>query len=159
MIVVSDTSPISNLLKIGRIDLLRHLYQTVVIPAAVSREIEFLEENRRLIAEIEWIRVVELKNRELLTLLDGDLDSGEAEAIALSMELKADVLLIDEGHGRREAKNHGLEITGLVGVLLEAKKAGLIGKIRPEIENLATKANFWMSPQLIDLALDLASEK
>lgn len=159
MIVVSDTSPISNLLKIGRIDLLRHLYQTVVIPAAVSREIEFLEENRRLIAEIEWIRVVELKNRELLTLLDGDLDSGEAEAIALSMELKADVLLIDEVDGRREAKNHGLEITGLVGVLLEAKKAGLIGKIRPEIENLATKANFWMSPQLIDLALDLASEK
>lgn len=159
MIVVSDTSPISNLLKIGRIDLLRHLYQTVVIPAAVSREIEFLEENRRLIAEIEWIRVVELKNRELLTLLDGDLDSGEAEAIALSMELKADVLLIDEVDGRREAKNHGLEITGLVGVLLEAKKAGLIGKIRPEIENLATKANFWMSPQLIDLTLDLASEK
>ena len=159
MIVVSDTSPISNLLKIGRIDLLRHLYQTVVIPAAVSREIEFLEENRRLIAEIEWIRVVELKNRELLTLLDGDLDSVEAEAIALSMELKADVLLIDEVDGRREAKNHGLEITGLVGVLLEAKKAGLIGKIRPEIENLATKANFWMSPQLIDLALDLASEK
>lgn len=159
MIVVSDTSPISNLLKIGRIDLLRHLYQTVVIPAAVSREIEFLEENRRLIAEIEWIQVVELTNRELLMLFDGELDLGEAEAIALSIELKADVLLIDEVEGRREAQNQGLEITGLVGILLEAKKAGLIDAIRPEIENLTSKANFWMSPQLIELALELAFEE
>lgn len=159
MIVVSDTSPISNLLEIGRISLLRDLYETVVIPEAVYREIGFLEENRRLVAEIEWIQVVELVNRELLNLLDSELDKGEAEAIALSLELKADVLLIDEIAGRREAKNHGLEITGLVGILLEAKQAGLIGKIRPEIENLAAKANFWMSPQLIDLALELANEE
>lgn len=159
MIVVGDTSPISNLLKIGRIELLRDLYETVVIPAAVSREIDFLEENRRLVAEIDWIRVVELENRELLNLLDSELDTGEAEAIALSLELKADVLLIDEVDGRREAKNHGLDVTGLIGVLLEAKQAGFIDQVKPEIDKLATEAKFWMSPHLINLALELANEK
>lgn len=160
MIVVSDTSPITNLLKIDRIDLLRDLYGIVVIPYAVAREDNFLEENRRVLVDLDFIQVVELKNRELYEhLIAEELDPGEAEAIALSLELAADVLLIDEADGRQEAKKLGLEVTGLIGVLLEAKHDGLINLIKPEIDKLATNARFWMSPGLIELALKAANEK
>lgn len=158
MIVVSDTSPITNLLKIGRIDLLHDLYGTVVVPSAVAKELNFLKETRRWMIDLDWIEVVELQNRDVYSLLADTLDPGEAEAIALSLELDADVLLIDEVDGRREAANRGLEVTGLIGVLLEAKRAGLIDLIRPEIDKLVSDAKFWMSPNLIDLALALAHE-
>ena len=84
---------------------------------------------------------------------------GEAEAIALSLEINADVLLIDEIKGRREAAGRGIEVTGLIGVLLDAKKAGLIELVKPEIDRLVTEACFWLSPQLISTALRKAGEK
>jgi predicted nucleic acid-binding protein len=160
MIVVSDTSPITNLLKIDRIQLLRDLYQTVIVPYAVSREINFLEENRKALVNLEFLHVVELKHREVYDdLILKELDPGEAEAIALTLELTADVLLMDETDGRREAIDRGLKVTGIIGVLLDAKQLGLIDRVKPEIENLSKKARFWMSPALIDLALTAAGEK
>ena len=159
MIVVSDTSPITNLLKIDRLGLLHSLYGVVVVPYAVAREINFIEENRRILVDLDWIETVELKNRTLCESLIGpDLHEGEAEAIALSLELSADVLLIDETFGRSEARNRGIEVTGLIGVLLEAKKVGLIERVTPEIQRLSSETSFWMSPGLIDLALNLAGE-
>ncbi len=149
MIVVSDTSPITNLLKIGRLELLHDLFGIVVIPAAVEREIDFFDEPGRSFRETEWVKIVELKHRELYNVLTETLDPGEAEAIAVSLEINADVLLIDEIKGRREATDRGLQVTGLIGVLLDAKKGGLIELVKPEIDKLVTEARFWLSPQLI----------
>ena len=122
MIVVSDTSPITNLFGIGRLNLLRELYAEVVIPVAVAAEIDFLEQNREILSENAWIRIVQLRDQSLLLGLEDLLDPGEAEAIALSLELGADAVLIDEGVGRKEATRLGLDVTGLVGVLIQAKR-------------------------------------
>lgn len=158
MIVVSDTSPITNLIEIDRLYLLRELFSEVLIPRFVFREATFVDRHRSAVLNCEWIRVVELKNRDLFDDLSVDLDPGEAEAIALAVELSADLILIDESDGRIEAKEHGLVITGLLGVLVRAKKQGLIDSVRPEIARLVLEADFWVSPALVEEAASLAGE-
>jgi uncharacterized protein len=159
MIVVSDTSPITNLLRIGRINLLHDLYKTVVIPEAVYREIAVIESQRHAITGFHWIKVVSVTNLSLLDELLDSLDRGEAEAITLARELNAELLLIDETDGRAEAKRLNLKITGLLGVLVRAKELDLIPLVSPEIEKLKTDAQFWIDEQLIFDVLVLAGEK
>lgn len=81
MIVVSDTSPLTNLFQIGRLQLVHELFDDVVIPGAVAAEIEFLEHNRAILTQNPWIRLVEVKDRTLLRDFTENIDSGEAEAI------------------------------------------------------------------------------
>jgi predicted nucleic acid-binding protein len=87
-----------------------------------------------------------------------NLDLGEAEAIALALELKADELLIDERLGRRETVRLGLSITGILGVLLIAKNRGLVSKVKPIMESLISQANFRISHQLYEEVLQTANE-
>lgn len=159
MIVVSDTSPITNLIEIGRLEILRSLFRTVLIPPAVFREATFHEHVRKEIEDADWIRVVELTTHDLYLSLAEKLDRGEAEAISLAVETSADLILIDESEGRREALELGILVTGLLGVLIRAKKQGLIPAIRPEIDRLVVTADFWLGQHIIDEALILAGER
>ncbi len=159
MIVVSDTSPITNLLRIGRINLLRDLFETVIIPEAVFQEINVLEHQRIEIQKYDWIQVVSLTNRDLFYELIERVDPGEAEAISLSVELAANLLLIDETAGRFEAERIGLEVTGLIGVLIRAKDKGLIQRVEPELIKLVSEAGFWLSEDLIRKVLAQIGEK
>lgn len=158
MIVVSDTSPITNLFSIGRLDLLRELYGEVVIPVAVAEEIDFLAKNQEILVDNRWIEVISLQDRTLLSSIRVTLDAGEAEAIALSIELGAEALLMDETKGRHVAMNLGLDVTGLVGVLIQAKTRGLIAAIRPEIDRLVSDSGFWLSPSFIEETLRVVGE-
>jgi uncharacterized protein len=89
---------------------------------------------------------------------DRRLDPGEANAVVLAIELKATQLLIDERLGRIEAKRQGLRITGILGVLLAAKRRGLIPIIRPILDRLIDEANFRISDRLYNETLTLAEE-
>lgn len=101
MLAVSNTSPISNLAVIGRLDLLRSQFGTVWIPNAVASELAVLPHAaaraaiETAIAE-QWIRVAPTPDSSLLTILLSSLHRGEAEAIALAVELKAGIVLMDE---------------------------------------------------------------
>ena len=141
MIIISDTSPLSSLALVGYLSILKDIYTNVVIPQAVANELANLtEEDIRIKAtlSLEWIQVQQATNLELVACLRNEynLDIGEAEAIALALELKADELLIDERLGRREAVRLGLSITGILGVLLIAKNRGLVSKVKPIMESL-----------------------
>jgi uncharacterized protein len=85
--------------------------------------------------------------------LRAELDLGEAEAIALALEKRADLVLVDERLGRRAARALGLRVTGLLGVLAEAKRAGLIERVKPVIEDLQERAGFWISAELVSQVL------
>lgn len=159
MIVVSDTSPITNLFQIGRLQLLRELFDDVIIPRAVAIEIEFLDSNRNILLQNQWIRIVELSDRKLLDDLTDELDPGEAEAIALAIQLGADAVLIDETLGRAEAVRRGLDVTGVVGILIRAKHKELIPRVKPEIDRLVTEAGFWLDPKFIENTLRTIDEK
>jgi hypothetical protein len=77
-----------------------------------------------------------------------DLDRGEAEAIVLAIERRADLLLVDQRRGRRTASAAGLRVTGLLGVVATAKRAGLIDLAKPVLDELIQIARFWIGPDL-----------
>jgi uncharacterized protein len=139
MIVVSDTSAISGLIQIDRTELLELLYAKVVIPEAVRDE---LLQSHSLPAFIDVLQVLD---REAVRRLESELDAGEAEAIVIAKEMKADLLLIDENLGRAVALREGLRIIGLLGVLAEAKARGFISSVRHEVGELESRAGFHVS--------------
>jgi len=150
MIIISDTSPLSSLALVGYLSILKDIYTNVVIPQAVANELANLtEEDIRIkaIISLNWIQVKQATNLELVACLRNEynLDLGEAEAIALALELKADELLIDERLGRREAVRLGLSITGVLGVLLIAKNRGLIAKVKPFRKRVSSR-NYLENP-------------
>lgn len=127
MIVVSNTSPIINLAAIGQLDLLQQLYQKLTIPQAVYYEISIVGAGQPGATEVQrlnWIESRQVANRALVTALQTELDEGEAEAIALAIEIGANLLLLDERRGRAVAARLGLQFIGLLGLLIEAKHKG-----------------------------------
>ncbi|MEM6807378.1 MAG: DUF3368 domain-containing protein [Bacteroidota bacterium] len=147
MIVISDTSPITNLIKIGRLGLLRKIYPKIYIPKAVYDELLSWDYDGFEPSEIDakWVEVCTVKDEVLLAQLKLELDPGEAEAIALAKEIRADFLLIDERKGWKIAKDQGINAIGLIGVLLKAKKMSLITEVMPLVDDLRMKAGFWLS--------------
>ena len=153
MIVVSDTSAITSLLQIGRVELLSQIYSDVFIPEAARNEL--LREHPSI---PEFIRCQSASNRAEVQRLLAELDLGEAEAIILAKELKADELLIDETAGRRIAAREGVNVIGLLGVLLEAKGRGIISSVRQIAEELETKAGFRLSNAVKEMFFREAGE-
>ncbi len=144
MLIVSDTSPILNLVAIEQLELLRDLYGSIVIPPAVSAE---LHDNGIFLAK-DWIQVVEPVNRVAVEALRAELDAGESEAIVLAQQLNAALLLIDERLGRRAATQLGLGVTGLLGVFAEARKRGIIPACAPLLDAMIDRAGFWIGERL-----------
>ena len=154
MIIVSDTSAVTSLLQVGRLAILSALYREVVVPAEVADELRHFHT-----ALPNFIRVVPVADRARLEKLKSELDPGEAAAIALMLEGKGDVLLMDERRGRRVAVREGLTVVGLIGVLLEARQRGLITSLATVIHELESIAGFRISPQLKERVLLAAGEK
>ncbi|MEB3338212.1 MAG: DUF3368 domain-containing protein [Leptolyngbyaceae bacterium] len=162
MIIISDTSPISNLVLIGQLPILKALYQQVIIPEGVFQEILALETfgiDTSFLQAADWIDVQPASDRALVETLESELDRGEAEAIALAIELRADRLLIDERIGRRVAQHYGLKITGLLGVLVSARQENLISELKPILDQLIRQAKFRVHPDLYRQILQDVNEK
>jgi predicted nucleic acid-binding protein len=161
MIVVSDTSTLSNLAIVAHLWLLEAIYQTVIIPDTVAKELTAASNPTiSAVLKLDWIQVQPFTNSQLADKLQQErgLDAGEAYAIALAVELQADDLLIDERLGRKEAVRLGLSIIGLLGILLLAKHRTLIPQVRPVMDALINKAGFRISHQLYYRVLALAQE-
>lgn len=155
MIVVGDTSPLIGLDDIDKLDLLSSLYGSVIIPQAVREEFITGASTRALPS---WIEVREVENHVLVTVLRTEIHRGEAEAIALAVELSADLVLLDERQGRRVAAALGFRHIGVLGILLEAKRRGLLAVIRPLVDELVIKKSFWVSEDLRRRVLEAAGE-
>ena len=125
MIIVSDTTPLISLLKINQLDLLEKLFGEVLIPEAVFNELtvdERFQLEAKVIRQKEFIAVKPVNNLESVSILKRatGLDQGESEAIVLTDELKADLLLMDEAKGRNVSAQMGLKIMGTIGILMAA---------------------------------------
>jgi uncharacterized protein len=161
VIIVSDTSPLCNLALIDYLWVLREIYQTVIIPDIVADELAAASHPAiPAIVQIDWIQIRSLSDSTLARQLQFDrgLDPGEANAIALAIELQADDLLIDERLGRREALQFGLSMIGILGILILAKQRNLIPTVRPVMDALIDRAGFRVSPQLYQQVLNRANE-
>ena len=163
MLAVSNTSPISNLASIGHLELIRSQFPDVWIPDAVATELAAhpdpaAQNAIRSAIRQEWIKVGTPEDSALLRVLLLQLHRGEAEAIALAAGLKADIVLIDEQEARQIASKAGLAVTGVLGILLRAKRTGDITAIKPAIGLLHTQAHFFVSPSLEAKILAAAGE-
>lgn len=161
MIVISDTSPISNLIQIGMLDLLRQLFGKIVIPTTVDLEVRKLESFSIEISaytSADWIEIVSPKATAKVQMFMTTLDKGESEAIVIALEQNADYLLIDERRGTKAAISEGLHTVGLVGVLIKAKELGVLSAIKPVLSNLEDTAGFWIGEKLKNKVLEDVGE-
>lgn len=163
MLVVSNTSPVCNLAIIGHLSLLRVQFTAIRIPIAVNQELHQLshpDAARDIQSAFSegWIKPQVVQNPTIVRLLQATLDPGEAEAIALALEVSANLVLLDEREGRMAAERAGLRVTGVLGVLLRAKVNCQIPAVKPEIDALRARARFFVSSDLERRVLDLAGE-
>ena len=166
MVVVSDTSPVLNLAAISSLHLLGSLYPSVVIPPMVQAELASLARCQRRFAAADpvalpaFLRVEALPAPALVLAAEfrRRLHPGEAEALALAVALPADLLLLDERAARQLARQRGLRTRGLLGVLVAAKRRGLLSVVAPLLERLEREAGFHMSTPLRDEVLRSVGE-
>ncbi len=157
--VVVNATPIISLALIGQLNLLQRLYGNVVIPPAIAAEVAAGGPQGIGVAELQtspWIQVRPLSDPTRADLIS-DLDRGEAEVIALAQELNADLVILDERLGRQHARRLGLRLTGTLGVLLLAKRRGLVSEVRPLIQMLV-EGGIRLGERLIAETLRLAGE-
>jgi len=162
MIAVSDTGPIIGLAKANRLSLLKNLFDKVLIPPMVRKEL-FAKtgDEAELIdnALTDFIQVSEINpvDETAKLILEG-LSEGERQAIGVAASMENDViLLIDDRAGRQAAEKLNIRITGLVGVLLMAKEKGLIKSVVDVIEEIRNNG-YWLSNSLVDIAKQLSGE-
>ena len=148
-IVVSDTSCLIVLSKIGKLDILRKLYSEIIITPEIANE--FGDELPTWISEIS---VTDVQKQKILEI---EVDRGEASAIALSIEINADLIIVDDFKARKVSKHLGLTITGTLGVLVKARNSDLFPSIKPVIEDL-NNTNFRVSTELIEEMLRASNE-
>lgn len=157
MIVVPDAGPLILLAGAGCLDLLQRLYARVVVPLIVYEEIVVAGAGLMGSTEVSaatWIEVADAAPDSDLVRI---LDRGEAAAIPLAQRLGA-TLLCDDAAGRLEARRRGLRVVGTLGVLLAAKRRGLLSRIRPVIVAMR-EAGMYVSDDLVREVLASASEE
>jgi predicted nucleic acid-binding protein len=147
--IIIDSSSIIALYKLNLIEILKDLYTSVNVPEAVLSELGHDLPH--------WIRILPVDNIDKAKDFRKKLGDGESEVIALGIEKENYVLVLDDLKARQTAKKLRLKITGLLGILLKAKKRNKISKIRPLLKIL-DKEDFRISNKLKNEILIMAGE-
>ena len=148
-IIISDTSCLILLGRIDELDVLHRLCEKVYITPTIQEE--YGEELP------DWIEIKAPENTQYRNLLEMDLDAGEASAIALSLEINRSILIIDDLKGRKIAERLHLTYSGTLGLLLQAKRTGILPALRPVVAKIR-ETNFRFSEALLDYILEQAGE-
>ena len=151
MTVVSNTTPLNYLLLIGRVDVLSALYERVVIPQAVFRELTSDAAPETVKAWManapSWLTI-----GKAASIMDPELDQiqiGEREAILLAEHIQADFIILDDRKARRIARDRRLNVIGTIGILTAGAKKGLIN-LGEALDDLK-QTNFRASSELLEL--------
>ena len=148
-IIVSDTSCLILLLKIDEIGILKEMSNQVFVTSVIKDELK---------QDLPgWIQVLDPRDKHYQSILEIDLDKGEASAIALMLELDDAILIIDDLKGRKLAEKLGFKFSGTLGLLLKAKQIGIIKRIKPVLDKIRL-TNFRFSEKLFTDILNQAKE-
>ena len=156
--VISDTTVLNYLARIGQFGLLRLEFQQVLIPPAVLVELKRrpdlpgAECARQALAD-DWLVLRSPKNLDAVETLRTTLGAGESQAIALAQELASSLLLMDEAAGRDVAERLHLDLMGTTGILLQARKSGVIPRLKPLLDDLVQHHGFRLSRKIYNDAL------
>jgi len=165
MPTVADSSIIIHLAAVGRVDLLQQLHGLLTVPPAVWDEVVVQGEGRPGEQELRkavsegWVTVVPPSPSVVLPTLGAPLHPGEMEAIRLAASAEGSLLLMDEAAGRATATSMGIQVMGIVGVLVRAKQSGLLSELKPTLQQLQNPGGFRLSASLFQHALALVGER
>jgi predicted nucleic acid-binding protein len=148
-IIIADTSCLTILSKIDLLDVLQKLYGSVTTTEKVAQE--FAQ------ALPDWIDIVPTPASQFLHTFESIVDEGEASALALAIEIPNSTLILDDDKARKLARSYQLQFTGTIGVLVKAKRTGLITMLKPVLEKIAN-TDFRLSQSVISAALREANE-
>lgn len=160
MITVSDTTPLSELSKIGRIDILEAVYSEIWIPQEVYDEVTTgTHPATELVQSLNWIKVRAIERRQDFDQIREatHLGKGECAAMVLAEEMSATQLLMDDLMGRRVALSRGLPVVGTVGAVLLAKRRGVVLSVKDILDDLIASGK-WIGSRLYQDALAVANE-
>ena len=150
--IVSNSSCLIILIRLEKLDLLQKMYGKITIPGSVKKEVF----KRKKVPD--WIDVVEITQPVAYEILEKTLGQGESEALTLCLEAKADLLIVDDLAARKTAQRLGIKVAGVIGILLEAKRLGLIPHIKDLLDQMMS-LDFRISKAVYDDALELANER
>jgi predicted nucleic acid-binding protein len=148
-VIISDTSCLILLDKIGELNLLNKLFGQIIITQDIARE--FKKELS------DWFTIVEPTNKTYQKILEASLDRGEASAIAFAIEQTDCLLIIDDYKGRKYAEQLGIKITGTLGVIIDSKLSGHIESVKPMLEKIR-KTDFRLTAELEKKTLEKSNE-
>jgi predicted nucleic acid-binding protein len=135
---ISDTSPIQYLFQVGVLDLLPRLFRAVLVPPAVVGELRAGRELGHSLPDVDaldWVIIRPARNTASLGLAHG-LGDGEREALALALENRGTTVVLDDALARRVARSLRLQVVGTLGILLRAKRSGLLAEVLPVLDRL-----------------------
>jgi len=147
--IISDTSCFIVLTNIGELELLQKTYGQVITTAEVAAEYGDVLP--------AWVKIEIPSDKTRQHILELQLDKGEASAIALALENPDSTIILDDYKARRVAEQLGLDTTGTIGVIIKAKKKGIISSVKPYFTKLKT-TGFHLSADLENTALKEAGE-
>ena len=157
MLLIADSSALIALAICDSLQLLEALYGEVLVPEAVYNEVALSDKAESATLREYLAGKVRVVDTSGFVYLDASADLGETEAMLLYKQLNADKLLIDDRRGRKIAKINKIQTIGALGVLLAAKRGGLLAEVLPSLLKL-NKSSIFISPDVIQNVLDLAGE-
>jgi predicted nucleic acid-binding protein len=158
--VICDTSPIQYLHQIGHLQILPFLAGRIIVPVAVQEE---LATGYRAgvdlpdLKNLDWVTVQRPIGQRTLPL-SADLGPGETEVLMIALESSDPIVVLDDGLARQFAESLNIRLTGTIGLLLDAKRAGLIETLTPLLDQLQS-LRFRLSPHTRKTVLRLAGEE
>jgi predicted nucleic acid-binding protein len=136
-LIISDTSCLIAFSNIGRFDILHDLCQSIAVTSEVAAEF--------LYPLPEWIQIIKVKDDSKIKSISAFLGLGESSVIALALETKNSIVILDDKKARHYAQNMGLDVIGMLGLLVQAYEKGIIADLKPILEKLQSNG-FRMPP-------------
>jgi predicted nucleic acid-binding protein len=157
---IVNTSPLFYFHRIGLFELFNKLYGRITVPEAVKKELKEGQTQGEDVPRLEsypWIQIKDVSMPGYLRLI-ADLGPGESEVLALASNHPTALVILDDKLARRIAEMQGFRLTGTAGVLLRAKRKGLVPALKPLVKNLLD-LEFRLKPELVKEILELAGEE
>lgn len=148
--IIVDTSCFILLNRIGELDLIRRVFKTEIITTEIVS-------NEYIKSLPDWVQIKRPANNRLFTFLNSEVDAGEASVIALALEERDCILILDDLKARKLADKLQLDYSGTLGLILKAKQSGIIETIVPIMNKIQT-TNFRFSEEVFRQILALAGE-
>ena len=156
---VVNTSPLQYLFRISHLELLRDLFEAVLVAEGVRTELDWGRSRGFQVPDlspVDWLQVLAAAPEPIPPEFEG-LGQGETETIPLAKQQRVEWAVLDDLEARRAARGLGVQVVGTVGILAMAKEQKLIPTVKPLITDLIT-AGFWLSARVQQDILELAGE-